>query len=55
MRRLNDRMDKAHLCRNGDAEEMDETNVLVPNNLDLIDQTEPAEIVPQLLLSCVFV
>ena len=29
---------------------MDETNVLVPNNLDLINQTEPAEVVPQLFL-----
>lgn len=28
---------------------MDEADIFVPNNFDLINQTEPAEIIPQLL------
>ena len=34
---------------------MDETNVLVPNYLDLINQTKPAEIIPQLLFGRVLI
>ena len=34
---------------------MDETNVLVPNDLYLINQTKPAEVVPQLFLGRVLV
>lgn len=41
--------------RNGDAEEVDEANVLIPDDLDLIDQTEPAEIIPQLFFSRVLI
>ena len=40
--------DGANLRNNGDTEEVDEADVLVPNDLDLIDQIKPAEIVPQL-------
>jgi hypothetical protein len=38
-----------HLVSDGDTEEMDEPDVLVLDDLDLIDQAEPAQIVPQLL------
>lgn len=34
---------------------MDETDVLVPNNFDLVNQTEPAKIIPQLLFGGVLV
>ena len=44
-----------NLCRNGDAEEVDETNVLVPDDLDLINQTEPAEVISQLFFGRVFI
>ena len=46
--------DRMKLCHNRDAEELDETNVLIPDDLDLINQAEPAEI-PQLFFSCVLV
>ena len=34
---------------------MDETDVLVPNDFDLVDQTEPTEIIPQLLFGGVLI
>ena len=34
---------------------MDETDVLIPHDLDLIDQPEPTEVIPQLLFSRVLV
>ena len=34
---------------------MNKANVLVPNDLDLINQTEPAEIVPQLFFGRVLI
>lgn len=33
---------------NGDTKKMDKTNILIPNNLDLINQAKPAEIVSEL-------
>ena len=47
--------DRTNLRRNRDTGEMDETNVLIPDNLDLINQPEPPEIIPQLFFSCVLV
>ena len=46
---------RRNLCNNGDTKEVDEADVLVPNNLDLIDQIEPAEIVPQLFFGRVLI
>jgi len=34
---------------------VDETDVFVPDDLDLINQTEPAEVIPQLLFRRVLV
>jgi hypothetical protein len=51
----NNERDQDHLCRNRDAEEVDEADVLVPNNFDLVNQTEPAEVIPQLLFSGVLI
>ena len=47
--------ERTNLCRDRDAEEMDETDVLVPDDLDLINQAEPAEVIPQLFFSRVLV
>ena len=44
-----------NLCRNGDAKEVDEADVLIPDDLDLINQTEPAEIISQLFFGRVFI
>jgi len=53
--RPGNKRDRSNLCRNGDTEEVDETDVLVPDDLDLINQAEPAEIIPQLFFSRVLV
>ena len=47
--------DRTNLRRDRDTEEMDETDVLIPHDLDLIDQPEPAEVIPQLLFSRVLI
>ena len=47
--------DRTNLCRDRDTEETDEADVLVPDDLDLINQAEPAEIIPQLFFGCVLV
>ena len=39
-----------YLCRGRDVEEVNEPNVLVPDDLDLIDQSESAQIIPEHLL-----
>jgi len=51
----NDEKGQTNLCRNGDAEEVNEADVLVPDDLDLINQTEPTEVVPQLFFGCVLI
>ena len=53
--RQSDERDQANLCCNGDAEEVDKTDVLVPDDLDLINQTEPTKIIPQLFLGRVLI
>ena len=55
MRISNDETDQTNLCRNGDIEEVDETNVLIPHDLNLVNQTEPAEVIPKLFLRRVLV
>ena len=55
VRTTSSKRDKTNLRGNRDTEEVDETNVLVPNDLDLIDQTEPAEIIPQLFFGRVLI
>ena len=44
----NNETDQTNLTGDGDAEEVDETNALVPHDLDLDNQTELVKIVPQL-------
>ena len=44
-----------NLCGGGDREEMDEADALVPDNLDLVDETEAAKIVTQLCFGNIFV
>ena len=46
---------RTNLRRDGDAEEVDETNILVSDDLDLINQTEPTEVIPQLFFGRVLV
>ena len=48
-------MKLTYLGSGGDAQEMDKTDILVPNDLHLINQTKPAKIVAQLFLSHVLV
>ena len=40
---------------NRDTQEMDKTDVLVLDDLDLINQAEPAEVIPQLFFSHVLI
>ena len=47
--------DQYDLCCDRDAEEVDETDVLVSNNFDLVNQTKPAKIIPQLLFGGVLI
>ena len=47
--------DHNDLGRDGDAKEVNETDVFVPNNFDLVNQTEPTEVIPQLLFSGVLI
>ena len=45
-------INKAHgtnLCSDGDRQEMNKANVLVPDDLDLVDEPESTGIVPELL------
>ena len=42
--------DRTSLCGGRDTEKADETDVLVPGDLDLINRTEPTKIIPQLFL-----
>ena len=44
----NNGTDQTNLTGDGDAEGVDETNALVPHDLDLNNQTELAKVVPQL-------
>ena len=47
--------DRTNLCRDRDTEVMDETDVLIRDDLDLINQDEPPEIIPQPSFGCVLV
>ena len=46
---------QTNLGGDGDVEKMDETNVHVPNDLDPVHQTEPAEVIPQLFFGHVLI
>lgn len=52
---LSDEKHWTNLRRNRDTEEVNKTDVFVPDDLDLINQTEPAEIVPQLFFGCILI
>lgn len=41
-----------HFHSGRDTQEVNETNVLVPHNFDLVDRSEPAQLIPQVLLIC---
>ena len=45
----------AYLSSNRDAQEVNESDILVPNDLDLVNKTKTAQIIPELLLCHVFV
>lgn len=46
---------RSYLGSNGDAQEMDESNVLVAHNLDLVNEAESAELISELLLGHILV
>jgi hypothetical protein len=48
-------LNATYLGSNRDTQEMYEPNVLVTDNFDLINQPEPAKIVPQLLFCRIFI
>ena len=50
-----DETDQTDLCGNDDIEEVDETNGLIPHDLDLANQTKPADVIPKLFLCRVLV
>lgn len=41
-----------HFHSRRDTQEVDETNVLISHNLDLVDRSKPAQLIPQILLIC---
>ena len=52
MRISSDETDQTNLCGNDDIEEVDETNVLIPRNLNPVNQTE---VIPKLFLHRVLI
>ena len=48
-------INRTNLCGDGDAEEVDKTNVPVPRDHDLVNQAGPAEVIPQLTLRRVLI
>ena len=46
---------QTNLSGDGDVEKMNETNVHIPNDLDTVNQTEPAEVIPQLFFGHVLI